>query len=228
MGKTRAWITLLVTLLTLVMVSACGRPEFTYVRDRDGTTYFKVPASFAQIDASSLDLALSGNQPDTQAALQRERRVWATAFDQAPEPGIGHLFDSRSPFVYATVHKLTEEQRATVSLDRLRDFILPVTEEMRTAYVTNALSTGRMPLFTGFEPISDRLVLLDNGARGVRVRFNYQIGATIQTFDHTAILDEQGSTVSVMLITCRSSCFAARGAEFEEIAASFKLLRPRG
>lgn len=166
MGQTRAWITLLVTLLTLVMVSACGRPEFTYVRDRDGTTYFKVPASFAQIDASSLDLALSGNQPDTQVALQRERRVWATAFDQAPEPGIGHLFDSRSPFVYATVHKLTEEQRATVSLDRLRDFILPVTEEMRTAYVTNALSTGRMPLFTGFEPISDRLVLLDNGARG--------------------------------------------------------------
>jgi hypothetical protein len=224
-GRTRAWITLLATMLVL---SACGPPEFTYVRDRGGTTYFKVPASFAQIDASSLDLALSGNRPDTQAALLRARRVWATAFDQAPQPAIDHLFDSRAPFVYATVHRLTEEQRATVSLDRLRDFILPVTEEMRTAYLTRALSSGRTPLFTGFEPISDRLVLLDNGARGVRVRFNYRIGATVQTFDHTAILDERGGTVSVMLITCRSSCFAARGAEFEEIAGSFKLLRLRG
>ncbi|WP_336205594.1 LptM family lipoprotein [Nonomuraea sp. LPB2021202275-12-8] len=225
MKETRAWVALLAVIL---MLSACGQPEFIYVRDRDGTTYFKVPASFAQIDADPLETVFSGVRPDSQAARLREQRVWSTAFDQSPEPAFDHLFDSREPFVYATVHKLTEEQRATVSLDRLRDFILPVTEQMRTAYLTQALQTGRPPLFKRFEPISDQLILLDNGARGVRVRFNYQIGATTQTFDHTAILDEQGGTVSVMLITCQANCFTARGAEFDEIATSFKLLRLPG
>ncbi|MDR8414490.1 hypothetical protein MTP10_37915 [Nonomuraea sp. 3-1Str] len=225
MRTARARVALMAAAL---MLSACGQPDYTYVRDRDGTTYFKVPASFAQLDAHQIDLYLSGTQPGSQAEAERSRRVWSVAFDQSTEPDVTHLLGSTEPFVYATVHQLTDEQRDGVSLDRLRDFVLPVTARVRELYEAQATASGRQPLFTGFEQISDQVLTFDRGARGVRVRFNYRIGADVQTFDHTAILDEQGDTVSVMLIGCQAICFQARAAEFDRIADSFRLLRLPG
>ncbi|MER6951658.1 hypothetical protein ABT294_47340 [Nonomuraea sp. NPDC000554] len=225
MKKTRAWIALLVAALAL---TACGQPEFTYVRDRDGTTYFKVPASFTQLNAYPIELYLSGEHPNSQAAALRAQRVWSTAFDQSAKPTPAHLLGSADPFVYATVHRLTDDERDSISLNRLRDFILPVTDQVRQLYEAQAEASGRAPLYARFELLSDQVLLLDHGARGVRVRFNYQIGDDVQTFDDTAILDEKGGTVSVMLIGCQSICFRKRAAEFDKIANSFKLLRLPG
>jgi len=223
--KTRALIVLMAAIL---MLSACGQPEFTYVRDRAGTTYFKVPSSFTQLNANPIEQYLTGDHPDSQAAQLRARMVWSTAFDQSAEPSVDHLLGSADPFVYATVHQLTDEQRDAVSIDRLRDFILPVTEQMRELYQQQAATTGQPPIFRNFELLSDEVLALDGGARGVRVRFNYMIGNNVQTFDHTAILDEKGTTVSVMLIGCQVTCFRKRAAEFDKIASSFKLLRLPG
>ncbi|WP_345560407.1 hypothetical protein [Nonomuraea rosea] len=225
MKKTRALIALMVAIF---MLSACGQSEFTYVRDKQGTTYFKVPATFTQLNAYPIELYLSGDHPNSQSAMLRAQRVWSTAFDQAAEPSVNHLLGSQEPFVYATVHQLTEEQRDTISLNRLRDFVLPVTEQMRELYAQQATATGQPAMFNRFEPISDDVLVLDDGARGVHVRFNYQIGNDVQTFDHTAILDEKGGTVSVMLIGCQSICFLKRAGEFDKIASSFKLLRLPG
>jgi hypothetical protein len=222
---TRAWIALIIAIFTL---SACGQPDFTYVRDKEGTTYFKVPSSYTQLNAYPIDLYLSGDQPNSQAALLSAQRVWSTAFDQSAQPAISHLLGSTDPFIYTTVHKLTDEQRNGVSLDRLRDFILPVTQTVREIYTSRAVQAGKTPLFNRFELIKDEVLVLDRGARGVRVRFNYQIGTDVQTFDETALLDEQGSTVSVMLIGCQSICFRARAAEFDSIEQTFKLLRLPG
>ncbi|TMR14908.1 hypothetical protein ETD86_28090 [Nonomuraea turkmeniaca] len=225
MKKTRALIALLVAIFA---VSACGQPEFTYVRDRTGTTYFKVPASFTQLNANAIEMYLSGDHPNSQAAQLRAQRVWSTAFDQSTEPSVNHLLGSADPFVYATVHQLTEEQRDMISLNRLRDFVLPVTEQMRQLYVQQSAATGQPPTFQNFELLGNEVLTLGGGARGVRVRFNYQIGNDVQTFDHTAILDEKGATVSVMLIGCQSICFRKRAGEFDKIASSFKLLRLPG
>lgn len=225
MKKTRALIVLMVATF---MLSACGQPEFTYVRDQAGTTYFKVPATFTRLDANAIELYLSGDHPNSQAAQLRAQRVWSTAFDQSTEPSVNHLLGSTDPFVYATVHQLTEEQRDAISINRLRDFVLPVTEQVRELYKQQAMATGQPPMFRNFELLNDEVLTLDGGARGVRVRFNYQIGNDVQTFDHTAILDEKGATVSVMLIGCQSICYRKRAGEFDKIASSFKLLRLPG
>ncbi|WP_219470804.1 LptM family lipoprotein [Nonomuraea rhizosphaerae] len=225
MKKTRAWIALTVAIF---MLSACGQPEFTYVRDREGSTYFKVPSSFTQLNAYPIELYLSGDHPNSQAAQLRAQRVWSTAFDQSAQPSVAHLLGSADPFVYSTVHKLTDEQRDAISLDRLRDFILPVTEQVREVYVARAMQSGQSPLFHHFELISDEPVVLEQGARGVRVRFNYQIGNDVQTFDQTALLDERGAMVSVLVITCQSVCYRQRAAEFDKITETFKLLRLPG
>jgi hypothetical protein len=223
--KTRAWVALMVAILLL---SACGQPEFTYVRDREGTTYFKVPATFKQLNASPIEMYLTGDHPDSATAAVRAQRVWSTAFDQSSQPSVDHLLSSPDPFVYAAVHQLTEQQRDGVSLNRLRDFILPVTEQMRQAYEQQIAATGQPPMFASFELLSDEVLTLDAGARGVRVRFNYQIGNSVQTFDETALLNEKGTSVSVMLLGCQAACYRKRSAEFDKIASSFKLLRLPG
>ncbi|MEV0613067.1 hypothetical protein AB0I81_07050 [Nonomuraea sp. NPDC050404] len=225
MKKARALIALMVAIQIL---SACGQPEFTYVKDKGGTTYFKVPVSFTQLNAQPIELFLSGDHPDSRAAALRAQRVWSTAFDQSADPSVRHLLGSAEPFVYATVHQLTQEQRDSISLNELRDFILPVTEATRHGYQQRSMVLRQPMIFNRFEPISDEVLTLDAGARGVHVRFNYEIGTDIQTFDHTAILDEKGATVSVMLIGCQSICFRKRAAEFDKIASSFKLLRLPG
>ncbi|MEQ4721398.1 hypothetical protein [Nonomuraea sp. B19D2] len=226
MKKARGLIAVTVAVL---MLSACvGQPDFHYVRDKAGTTYFKVPYSFTQLNAYPIELYLSGDHPNSEAALLRAQRVWSTAFDQSAEPSVNHLLGSTDPFVYATVHQLSEEQRDTISLNRLRDFVLPVTSQVRELYVQQAVATGQPPMFRNFELLKDEVLTLDDGARGVRVRFNYQIGNDVQTFDHTAILDEKGATVSVMLIGCQSICFRKRAAEFDKIESTFKLLRLPG
>lgn len=209
-------------------VAACGQPEFTYVRDREGTTYFKVPTTFTQIESYPIDLFLSGDHPYSEAAALARQRVWSTAFDQAAEPDPNHLVTSPRPFVYSTVHKLTEEQRDSISLNQLRDFVFPVTKKLREAIEGQAAAQGKQLRFTKFEEIVNEPIFLDDGARGVHVRYNYQIGADVQTFDHTAYLDEKGGTVSVLLISCQSLCFRARAGEFEKISESFKLLRLPG
>lgn len=225
MKTARAWAA---AVLAVLMLSACGQPAFHYVRDKGGTTYFKVPASFAQLDAYPIEIFLSGNHPSSEAARLRRQRVWSTAFDQSADPNLNHLFGSASPFVYSTVHQLTVSQRDDISLDRLRDFVFPVTEPVRTAYTTEMIASGRPVLYGKFEPIGDEVLLLDDGARGVRLRFNYQIGPDVQTFDQTAILDEKGATVSILIIGCQAQCFRERGGEFDRIAESFKLLRLPG
>ncbi|MFI7633687.1 hypothetical protein [Nonomuraea sp. NPDC049400] len=220
---------LIAVTVAVLMLSACvGQPDFHYVRDKAGTTYFKVPYSFTQLNAQPIELYLSGDHPNSEAALLRAQRVWSTAFDQSAEPSVNHLLGSAEPFVYATVHQLTEEQRDAISLNRLRDFVLPVTSQVRELYAQQAMATGQPPMFRNFELLKDEVLTLDDGARGVRVRFNYQIGNDVQTFDHTAILDEKGATVSVMLIGCQSICFRKRAAEFDKIESTFKLLRLPG
>ncbi|MCK2217340.1 hypothetical protein MF672_026640 [Actinomadura sp. ATCC 31491] len=215
-------------MVAVTLLSACGQPEFTYVRDRDGTTYFRVPSSFKQLDATPIELYLSGDHPGSQAAALRAQRVWSTAFDQSADPKADHLLGSPEPFVYATVHQLTEEQRDAVSIDRLRDFVLPVTEQMREYYLQQTVAAGQLPVFRNFELLDDQVLTLDHGAKGVRVRYNYQIGDNVQTFDHTAILDEQGDTVSVLLLGCQVSCYRQRAGDFDKIESSFKLLRLPG
>ncbi|MFI6496269.1 hypothetical protein [Nonomuraea typhae] len=215
-------------MVAILVLSACGEPAFHYVRDSAGTTYFRVPASFSRLDAHPIELYLSGLHPDSEAARLRGGRVWSAAFDQSATPALQHLLSSGEPFVYATVHRLTARERDTLSLNGLRDFVFPVTEPARTAHVTERLGAGRMPLYLRFEPLNDQVMTLDGGARGVRLRFNYQIGRDVQTFDQTAIFDEAGATVSVLIVSCRSLCFRRRDGEIDRIAQSFKLLRLPG
>ena len=193
--------------------SGCAPPEHTYVGNNANHTYFKVPASWHEIDQSALQQTMTGASPTPQSDTE-----WVVAYDAAEVPSPAHLLASNTlePIVYVSVRPLPVEASGQVSLDNLRDLVLPVTPTARAA--TAATSTT----FTDFSLVSDSELTPKSGLRGVREVFQYRVeGGLLQTFDQTAYTNKDGSKVYVMLLRCSSKCYQARRSELESVVASF-------
>jgi hypothetical protein len=210
--------------VAVATLASCGSPEFTYVKNSGEHTYFKVPRQWHRVDQAALDDALSPDSPDSAAAALRQQLVWSVAYDADSRPSPLHLFtgDSDQPFVYATVRRLTDQQRNAMSFDRLRDSILPVTDSARQS----AAQAG-LPL-DGFELLSDTIVKPRVGIRGIHIIFNYHITSQgdLSTFDQTAYLNDDTSRMYLIMIRCSARCYRERGRELGDVATSFAVRNP--
>ncbi|MBG0830988.1 hypothetical protein HS041_24830 [Planomonospora sp. ID67723] len=217
-----------VTLITAMAagLTGCANPEFTYVRHDSGQTYFKVPAAWRPVDQQALDRYFE-RDPESATAQVRKKLVWSVGYDAHAEPSVSHLYGigtADEPFVFVRVITLMPEQRDMISLNVMRDAILPVTQASRQ----QVEQVPGYPL-TGFELLTDEVFHPGDGVRGVRVRFNYAVeGAGTQTFDLTSYLDADGERLSMMLIRCSAACYRKRVQEFDTIAQSLKVKRPIG
>ncbi|MEV8633534.1 hypothetical protein AB0395_17925 [Streptosporangium sp. NPDC051023] len=230
MERSKARLVVISTAVVPLMAGGligCASPEFTYVRHDDGQTYFKVPVAWRKVDQEALDRAMTGQDPESAAASLRRKLVWSIAYDANTSPSAGHLLGygtGDEPFVFARVDKLLPGQRDAISLNGMRNSVIPVTETLRAEYA----QLPGYPL-TGFELLADEVLQPGDGLRGVHVRFNYTVrGAGLQTFDLTSYLAGDGNQISTLLIRCSAGCYRRRAAEFDGIAQSFKVKRLTG
>ena len=95
-------LTLLFVALTIIGLSACGAPAYTYVADGSAGTYYKVPSQWHQLSQKNLDAAL------TAEGLSGDG-IWSTAFDAATAPSADDFLapDLSQPFVFAEVGTLS-------------------------------------------------------------------------------------------------------------------------
>lgn len=217
---------LLAALVTALPAASagCGASEYTYVKNSEAKTYFKVPAEWRRIDQAALEAALVDADPDSATAELNRRLTWSVAFDAEDPPDPYHLYGmgGDQPFVYALVRRLTDEQHGMISLNVMRDVFLPVTEEARTA------AAERGTTFTGFELLRDDTLKPGDGLRGVRVTYNYQVPplGMLQTFDVTSYASDEGR-LYVLVLRCSARCYKERRGEFDSIAESFTVrIRP--
>lgn len=196
----------------------CGEPEFTYVKNSGQKTYFKIPHRWHQIGTDTLDNTLGGTNADSANAKARAQMWWSVAYDASEDPDSDHLLTSSptdEPIVYARVAQLTESQQNQVSLDMLRNSFLPVTADAREA------AAASVPL-DGFELVQDQVLTPSNGLHGVRVIYDYELdGGVLHTFDQTALVNNDGSKLYLLIIRCSASCYSERSSELDEIASSF-------
>lgn len=230
MKKSRAGFAVVTVAVVSAMaggLTGCARAEFTYVRHDDGQTYFKIPATWRKVDQAALDKAIIGADPESAAARLRRQLVWSAAYDAHAQPSPDHLLGygtGDEPFVFARIAKLLPEEQDSLSLNTMRNAVLPVTEAMRKEY-------GEIPGYPlrDFELLVDEVLQPGDGLRGVHVRFNYAIqGAGIETFDLTSYLAQDGKQISTLLIRCSAACYRKRAGELEKIAQSFKVKRLTG
>jgi hypothetical protein len=209
----------LVAVAIIIGAGACGAPEFTYVKNSGKKTYFKVPHDWHQIGTSSLDDLLSGTNPDSAAASVRQQSWWSVAYDASTDPAPEHLVtngETDAPIVYARIASLSTTQQNEVSLDLLRNIFLPVTDDARQAA---AASSSQL---TGFELVHDEVLTPSSGLHGVRVIYDYELAnGVLHTFDQTALVNNDGSKLYLLIIRCSTSCYRQRSSELDTIAKSF-------
>jgi hypothetical protein len=196
---------------------ACGAPQFTYVKNSGEKTYFKVPHDWHEVPTSQIDDVLSGTNPDSFSAAVRKQLWWSKGYDADTAPAPEHLLTlgpTESPIVYVRVSKTTATQQAALSFDELRNEFLPVTTAARTASTSTPL--------TNFELLHDEVLTPSSSLHGVREIYGYQFpNGVMNTFDLTALVNNDSSKLYVLLIRCSTSCYRARASELDTIAKSF-------
>jgi hypothetical protein len=204
---------------TLGPLAACGNAQFTYVKNSGEQTYFKVPAGWHKIDENSLNRLLMGAEdPDSATAQQLQNQItWTVAYDAATDPTANHLNGGEQPFVLASVRKLTEDEQGEISINILKNYPSPVTQEARDALKQQGQEVRN------FEWLRDEVLKPSGGGlRGVRETYNFSPHPLLplQTFDKTAYLSDDGH-LYWMLIRCSARCFRDRASELDSIAKSF-------
>jgi hypothetical protein len=206
--------------------TACGQPQYHYVKDSDRHLFFKVPRDWPRLNQQELNQAedrVAGSTGPETAKIVRSL-VWSIAYEDSDDPKLQRIFGSEAlqgPLVYSKVRRLPESQRSSVSLDALRNIYLPVTAEARLARIA-----AGTPL-RGFVLHKDEVLDLGDGLRGVHVQYGYLVDAQQQTFDVTALANKDASRVYHLVVQCSAKCFAERRQEIDEIVASFTVRESR-
>lgn len=202
-----------------LLLSACGAPEFEYVKNSDHKTYFKIPSNWEKVNQDALDEWAVGADPDSATAKIRDQLLWTVAYDaDAAAPAVAHVYGmlpTPKPVAWAKVEQLLPAQSDSVSFDALRNAVMPVTQDAREA-ATAAGST-----LTDFELLRDEVLTPEKGLHGVRVVFNYALLGQLHTFDLTALVNDDASLLYMLFVRCSAKCYADRADELEGIVTSF-------
>jgi len=208
-GLAGLWLVLIV-----VMVSACGAPQFTYVANSDGRAFFKVPGGWHKISDAALAKALRGGS----GGSGQPSGVWSVGYDGSSAPSASHIFGSgaQKPFAFALTEPLSSTASASMSYNELRDIFLPVTSATRQS----ARSSG-FPL-TGFRLLRDAVLTPGQGVHGVRVTFNYTFpdGST-DTFDQVAFTNSDDTEVYLLVLHCLATCYQRNHNDIDTVMTSF-------
>lgn len=211
--------------LAALVLAGCGESEYRYVKNSGAATYYKVPTSWRPLDETALrGVFAPGGETPQGAALLRSLQ-WVTGYDADPHPDVDHLVGAETarPVVYATVRRLLPAERGQASLDFLRDQLLPVTSLQKARVETFQKDPLTTLTSSRFELVTDEELRPKGGAHGVHLVYNVRLTetSTVQTFDQTAFLSEDGSTMHFLVVRCSARCFAERHSEIQAVTESF-------
>jgi hypothetical protein len=208
-----------VLLVAATTATGCAAPEFTYISDSSANTFFKVPYSWHRIS----DVSLAAQFKSLGSALG-PTGTWDIAYDAAPAPAAGHLFSPRAtkPFAFAFVTPPSASATQSLTDDRLRDVLLPVTSAGRLA----AAQGGTFPL-THFRLLRDTLIKLGQGVHGVWDTFEYTYpGGITDTFGKVVLTNVHSTQLYVLIVHCISTCYSQNRAQLDTIMSSFIVRSP--
>ncbi|HJV09596.1 MAG TPA: hypothetical protein VJ653_07935 [Acidimicrobiales bacterium] len=219
-------------MLVLVLAAACSKSDFRYVSNADIGTYLKVPAEWEEYDQDDLvgaeiDAARQANQPTSLIDVLINRQFqWRAAYDGDPNPSVEHTLSlAVEPVVEVSVRSLDADEHDQVSLAALRNVIVNY-DEMK-AEAQSGLSGRGMGLGTEstntFRPIDEEELHLDDGVRGVRLRYVLRPdpSSPFYAFDQTTLVDSKSERLYVLLIRSGEAQFLQHNQLFTEIAKSF-------
>lgn len=192
-----------------LLVAGCVAPQYTYVTDSADSAYFKVPPSWHQVNQSSL-------QATEGSSSQNGTYLWSRAYDDSAKPSVDNVFSATAaPVAYSGVLGLSAAQRNDVSFNSMRDLLLPVTSSARQA------ASAAHEELSGFASLADEVITDNHNDRGIREIFDYDLGATLETFDLTVMTNSATTKIYFLLVHCTATCFADNYNQIAAVVGSF-------
>jgi hypothetical protein len=203
--------------LATVGLTACGAPSYTYVSDSSAKAYYKVPTQWHPIAQKDINSALK-------AAGAAIPGAWLSAFDAGTIPSGSNFLAPTitKPFVFSeVVSPVPSAFSDELSYNVLRDFMLPVTANMRQQDAASGF-----PL-TNFTPLRDQTISGKQGVHGVRETFQYTFpGGVVDTFDEAALTNADQTVVYFLMIHCTDSCYSQNQNNINTVMSSFTVGSP--
>ncbi len=205
--------------LVAAVATGCAAPQFTYIADSSAYTYFKVPFGWHKISDVSLaaEFKIPGSVPGQTAG------TWDIAYDAASAPAAIHLYSPSAvqPFAFAFVTPLSATASSTLTDNRLRDVLLPVTSTARAQAAQSSF-----PL-THFKLLRDTVLQPGQGVHGVWDTYDYTYPGNItDTFDQVAFTNSNRTQLYVLMVHCMAACYSHNRDQFDTIMSSFTVRSP--
>lgn len=197
--------------LALVMLSACT-PSKQYAGSKDDGAFFAVPNGWTKISTTALNKEES--KTTDQASLDRLSMVtYQVGFTKAKKMSAREVFmldPTDQPVVFARFRDLFPEERNSISLNSLRDIILPVTQYQDGSKVNDR----------NFQLLDDQEVL-EKGGKGVNLLYSFDYNGVSETINQVALYSNDQNKIYLFVIRCSTTCYNKNIDEIDQIVKSF-------
>lgn len=197
--------------IALVMLSACT-PSKQYEGSKSEGVFFTVPNGWTKVDGNALakEEAKSANQNDIDRLAMVGYQAGFSKLKKLTARDVFMLQPTTEPVLYVRIRDLFPEERNAISLNTLRNIILPVTE-----YTDGTRANDR-----NFQLIDDQEVV-EKGGRGVLLEYSFDYEGTNETVKQAALYSNDQNKIYLFVLRCSTTCFNKNIKSVDEIVKSF-------
>jgi hypothetical protein len=199
------------TALALLLLGACA-PSKQYEGSKSDGVFYAVPNGWHRVDSKILAKEESKNA--SQDALDRLSMVtYQMGFTKAKSISPRDVFmlkPTDQPVLYVRFRDLFPEERNAISLNTLRNIILPVTD----------LLDGTINNDRNFQLYDDQEVI-EKGGRGVNLLYSFDYEGINETVNQVALYSNDQSKIYLFIIRCSTVCYKKNVDEIDKIVKSF-------
>lgn len=197
--------------LALVMLSACT-PSKQYAGSKTDGAFFSVPNGWTKISTEALtkEESKSTNQNDLDRLAMVTYQVGFTKAKKMSARKVFMLEPTDQPVLFARFRDLFPEERNSISLNSLRDIILPITQYQDGSKVNDR----------NFQLFDDQEIV-EKGGKGVSLLYSFDYNGVNETVNQVALYSSDQNKIYLFIIRCSTTCYNKNIDEIDEIVKSF-------
>ena len=197
--------------LAIVMLSACT-PSKQYAGSKTDGAFFSVPNGWTKVSNQALNKieGQSKNQDDLDRLSMVTYQVGFAKSKKISPKEIFMLDPTDQPVLYARFRDLFPEERNAISLNTLRNIILPVTQ-----YMDGSKSNDRNFVLTDDQEVTEK------GGKGVNLLYSFDNNGVNETVNQSALYSNDQNKIYLLIIRCSTTCYNKNVDEINQIVKSF-------
>ena len=197
--------------LAMAMLSACT-PSKQYAGSKEDGAFFSVPNGWTKVSMQALNKveSKSSNQQDLDRLSMVTYQVGFSKAKTITPKDIFLIEPTEQPVLYARFRDLFPEERNAISLNTLRNIILPVTD-----YVDGTKANDR-----NFQLFDDQEVN-EKGGKGVNLLYSFDYNGVNETVNQSALYSNDQNKIFLLIIRCSTVCYNKNIDEIDAIVKSF-------